>query len=146
MHNGSATDSDSVCGSSILSSPTTAAAKLLRIFFRGVAQLVARLVRDQEAVGSNPVTPTRLTKRYRCVWRKARRINRFRAFSGLDSFFQTIDANRRFRASALIRTGRFPFSGRCIQPVPFLNGVFSDWQRYFSQKRITKIWASFCWS
>ena len=60
MHNGSATDSDSVCGSSILSSPTTAAAKLLRIFFRGVAQLVARLVRDQEAVGSNPVTPTRI--------------------------------------------------------------------------------------
>ena len=26
--------------------------------FRGVAQLVARLVRDQEVVGSNPVTPT----------------------------------------------------------------------------------------
>ena len=36
----------------------TAAAQLLRFFFRGVAQLVARLVRDQEAVGSNPVTPT----------------------------------------------------------------------------------------
>ena len=28
------------------------------IIFRGVAQLVARLVRDQEVVGSNPVTPT----------------------------------------------------------------------------------------
>ena len=27
--------------------------------FPGVAQLVARLVRDQEAVGSNPVTRTR---------------------------------------------------------------------------------------
>ena len=26
--------------------------------FRGVAQMVARLVRDQEAVGSNPATPT----------------------------------------------------------------------------------------
>ena len=26
--------------------------------WRGVAQVVARLVRDQEAVGSNPVTPT----------------------------------------------------------------------------------------
>ena len=65
-HNGSAADSDSVCGSSILSSPTTAAAKLLRIFFRGVAQLVARLVRDQEAVGSNPVTPT--TKSSFTVW------------------------------------------------------------------------------
>ena len=75
-----------------------------------------------------------LTKRYRCVWRKARRINRFRAFSGPDFFFQTIDANRRFRASAPIRTGRFPFSGRCIQPVPFLNGDFSGWQRYFPQK------------
>ena len=28
------------------------------IIFRGVAQLVARLVRDQEAMGSNPVTST----------------------------------------------------------------------------------------
>ena len=28
--------------------------------FRGVAQLVARLVRDQEAVGSNPATSTKL--------------------------------------------------------------------------------------
>ena len=26
--------------------------------YPGIAQLVARLVRDQEAVGSNPVTPT----------------------------------------------------------------------------------------
>ena len=87
-----------------------------------------------------------LTKRYRCVWRKARRINRFRAFSGPDFFFQTIDANRCFRASAPIRTGRFPVSCRCVQPVPFFSGDFSGWQRYFSQKRITKTWASFCWS
>ena len=28
---------------------------------RGVAQMVARLVRDQEVVGSNPVTPTSVT-------------------------------------------------------------------------------------
>ena len=27
--------------------------------YRGVAQLVARLVRDQEAMGSNPVTSTK---------------------------------------------------------------------------------------
>ncbi len=27
-------------------------------FFRGIAQLVARLVRDEEAVGSNPAAPT----------------------------------------------------------------------------------------
>ena len=78
-----------------------------------------------EAGGSNPPSSSILTKRYRCVWRKARRINRFRAFSGPDFFFQTIDANRCFRASAPIRTGHFPFSGRCIQPVPFLSGDFS---------------------
>ena len=79
-------------------------------------------------------TPDILTKRYRCVWRKVRRINRFRAFLDPDFFFQTIDANRCFRASAPIRTGRFPFSGRCIQPAPFLSSVFHGWQRYFSQK------------
>ena len=32
--------------------------------FRGVAQLVARLVRDQEAVGSNPVTPIQKHRRF----------------------------------------------------------------------------------
>ena len=94
--------------------------------------------------GSNPGVTSILTKRYRCAWRKARRINRFRAFWGPDFFFQTIDANRCFRASAPIRTGRFPFSGRCIQPAPFLSSVFHGWQRYFSQKRITNTWASFC--
>ena len=146
-HNGSAADSDSARGSSILSSPTTPQQPSCCGFsLRGVAQLVARLVRDQEAGGSSPPTPTILTKRYRCVWRKARRINRFRAFSGLDSFFQTIDANRCFRVSAPIRTGRFPVSCRCVQPAPFFSGDFSGWQRYFSQKRIIKIWASFCWS
>ena len=92
-----------------------------------------------KAAGSNPVGRTILTQRYRCVWRKARRINRFRAFWGPDFFFQTIDANRCFRASAPIRTGRFPFSGRCIQPVPFLNGDFSGWQRYFSQKNSQRL-------
>ena len=99
-----------------------------------------------KAAGSNPVGRTIKNYRYRCVWRKARRINRFRAFSGPDFFFQTIDANRCFRASAPIRTGRFPFSGRCVQPVPFLNGVFPAGSCIFLKKRITKIWASFCWS
>ena len=87
-----------------------------------------------KAAGSNPVGRTILTKRYRCVWRKARRINRFRAFSGPDFFSQIIDANRCFRASAPIRTGRFPVSCRCVQPAPFFSGDFSGWQRYFSQK------------
>ena len=113
---------------------------------RNVHQKYPTNLRDQEASGSNPDTPTILTKRYRCVWRKVRRINRFRAFSSPDFFSQTIDANRCFRASAPIRTGCFPVSCRCVQPAPFFSGDFSGWQRYFSQKRITKIWALFCWS
>ena len=39
--------------------PQPQQANLLRFYYRGVAQMVARLVRDQEAVGSNPVTPTK---------------------------------------------------------------------------------------
>ena len=62
LHSGSAVDSDSTCGSSILSSPTSDNRSLnwLR-YFRGIAQLVARLVRDEEAVGSNPAAPTKKT-------------------------------------------------------------------------------------
>ena len=41
LHSGSAVDSDSTCGSSILSSPTRPQPNRLR-YFRGIAQLVAR--------------------------------------------------------------------------------------------------------
>ena len=88
----------------------------------------------QEALSSNLNTRTILTKRYRCVWRKVRRINRFRAFSSPDFFSQTIDANRCFRASAPIRTGHFPFSGRCVQPAPFFSGVFPAGSGIFLKK------------
>ena len=107
---------------------------IMKKLHRGVAQMVARMVRDHEAASSSLATPTILTKRYRCVWRKARRINRFRAFSGPDFFFQTIDANRCFRASAPIRTGHFPFSGRCVQPAPFFSGVFPAGSGIFLKK------------
>ena len=95
--------------------------------------------RQKRHEGSNPSHCAILTKRYRCVWRKARRINRFRAFSGPDSFFQTIDANRCFRASAPIRTGDYLPSDRCIRPAPFFSGVFHGWQRYFSQKNSQRL-------
>ena len=87
-----------------------------------------------KAAASNPVGRTILTKRYRCVWRKARHINRFRAFSSPDFFFQTIDADRSFSTSDSIRTGRFPFSGSCIRSAPFLSGAFLDWQQCFLKK------------
>ena len=108
-------------------------ARLLRFFFkmaeicaiptkplcRKTFRLDGLITPTLKAAGSNPVGRTILTKRYRCVWRKARRINRFRAFSSPDFFFQTIDANRCFRVSASIRTGHFLPSGRYIQPAPF---------------------------
>lgn len=59
LHSGSAVDSDSTCGSSILSSPTKNRSRTSCGIFRGIAQLVARLVRDEEAVGSNPAAPTK---------------------------------------------------------------------------------------
>ena len=90
--------------------------------------------RQKRHEGSNPSHCAILTKRYRCVWRKVRRINRFRAFSSPDFFSQTIDANRCFRASAPIRTGRFPVSCRCVQPAPFFSGVFPGWQQHFLKK------------
>ena len=67
LHSGSAVDSDSTCGSSILSSPTRPQPNRLR-YFRGIAQLVARLVRDEEAVGSNPAAPTKKSRpTYGCL-------------------------------------------------------------------------------
>ena len=118
---------------------TPCAARLPRFFFkmpkicaimikplrRSGFRLDGLITPTPKAAGSNPVGHTILTKRYRCVWRKARRINRFRAFSSSDFFFQTIDANRCFRVSASIRTGHFLPSGRYIQPAPFLSGDFS---------------------
>ena len=121
------------CG--ILIKLTCAAEMNIRVW----RSLVSRLNGVQEALSSNLNTRTILTKRYRCVWRKARRINRFRAFSGPDSFFQTIDANRCFRASAPIRTGDYLPSDRCIRPAPFFSGVFHGWQRYFSQKNSQRL-------
>ena len=60
--NGSTTDSDSVCEGSNPSSATknVAATVDAAILFRGIAQLVARLVRDQEAGSSSLPTPTNL--------------------------------------------------------------------------------------
>ena len=44
-------------------------------------------VGKDEVGSSNLATRTIKSYRYRCVWRKARRINRFRAFSSPDFFF-----------------------------------------------------------
>ena len=48
---------------------------------------IARVTPTHKVAGSNPVGHTIKSYRYRCVWRKARRINRFRAFLSPDFFF-----------------------------------------------------------
>ena len=52
-----------------------------------VAQLAEQLTRNEQVAGSNPATSSIKSYRYRCVWRKARRINRFRTFLKPDFFF-----------------------------------------------------------
>ena len=95
-----------------------------RVAHPGVAQLVARMVRDHEAVGSNPATRTIKSYRYRCVWRKARRINRFRAFFAQNSFYGAKDVKEDFGPSAQIRTGVFQIRGEYLRAAPFLNEQF----------------------
>ena len=95
--------------------------------------------RQKRFESSNLSISAILTKRYRCVWRKVRRINRFRAFSSPDFFSQTIDANRCFRASAPIRTGRFPVSCRCVQPAPFSAAIFPAGSGIFLKKESQRL-------
>mgnify|MGYP001852637949 CR=1 FL=1 len=59
---------------------------------------------NPEVVGSNPASATRISKRYRCHWRKASGINRFRAFLALNFTDFSIDANCPFRVTDRIRT------------------------------------------
>ena len=52
-----------------------------------MAQLVERVLGKDEVVSSNLIISSIKNYRYRCVWRKARRIYRFRAFLSPDFFF-----------------------------------------------------------
>ena len=62
---GSTTDSDSVClGSNPSSATMQMQQPMLLHFFRGIAQLVACLVRDQEAGSSSLPTPTNNNRRF----------------------------------------------------------------------------------
>ena len=61
-----------------------------------VAQLGERTVRIRKVDGSIPFRSTINSKWYRCHWRKASGINRFRAFSARIFTDDFIDVNRRF--------------------------------------------------
>ena len=89
------------------SSPATPA------IFDPLAQLAEHLPFKQGVRGSNPRRVTIKSKRYRCHWRKASGINRFRAFSARKFTDDSIDANRCFPLTGGIRT---PSSRRLATP------------------------------
>ena len=75
--------------------------------YPGVAQLVARMVRVHEAVGSTPATRTIKAKQYRCRRPEAYGINCFRAFLAQKFTVDSIDANHCFPLTGGIRTPFF---------------------------------------
>ena len=72
-----------------------------------------KIHRWRHRAGSSPATGTIKSKRYRCHWRKASGINRFRAFSAQKFDDDSIDANRCFPLTGGIRT---PSSRRLAKP------------------------------
>ena len=82
-------------------------------YHESLAQPAEHLTFNQGVRGSNPRWFTIKSKRYRCHWRKASGINRFRAFSARKFTDDSIDANRCFPLTGGIRT---PSSRRLAKP------------------------------
>ena len=83
--------------------------------YEPLAQPAEHLTFNQRARGSNPRWFTIKSKRYRCHWRKASGINRFRAFSAQKSIDSPIDANR---CSPLTGGTRTPIFQRLAKTKP----------------------------
>ena len=86
------------------------------------------------------------SKRYRCHWRKASGINRFRAFSARKFTDDSIDANHCFPLTGGIRT---PFFRRLANSEPcgaLFKAVIFKKGAIFLSIEYTKFEASICWS
>ena len=114
--------------------------------FDPVAQPAEQLPFKQWVRGSNPRRVTIKSKRYRCHWRKASGINRFRAFFARKFTNDSIDANHCFPLTGGIRTPffrRLAYSEPCgalFEAVIFKKGAI------FLSIEYTKFEASICWS
>ena len=99
---------------------------------------------EQDAAGSNPVTRTIKSKRYRCHWLKASGINRFRAFSArnITSFF--IDANSCLGVVSGKRTPCFQKLAGKIPVAPYLKAQFKkgadDKRRKYCTNKGVNLW------
>ena len=111
-----------------------------------IGHLGEQLTLNQWVLGSSPRWCTIKSKRYRCHWRKASGINRFRAFSVRKCTDDSIDANRYFPLTGGIRT---PSSRRLANPKPcgalFETEIFKK-GAIFLPVEYTKFGASICWS
>ena len=111
-----------------------------------VAQLGAHHIRIVGVEGSNPFESTIKSKRYRCHWRKASGINRFRAFFAQKFTNESIDANHCFPLTGGIRT---PFFRRLANSEPcgaLFEAVIFKKGAIFLSIEYTKFEASICWS
>ena len=105
-----------------------------------------QLTLNQWVLGSSPRWCTIKSKRYRCHWRKASGINRFRAFFARKFTNDSIDANHCFPLTGGIRTPffrRLAYSEPCgalFEAVIFKKGAI------FLSIEYTKFEASICWS
>ena len=111
-----------------------------------LAQSVEHLPFKQGVRGSNPRWVTIKSKRYRCHWRKASGINRFRAFFARKFTNDSIDANHCFPLTGGIRT---PFFRRLAYAEPcgaLFEAVIFKKGAIFLSIEYTKFEASICWS
>ena len=114
--------------------------------YASLAQSAEHLPFKQGVRGSNPRRGTIKSKRYRCHWRKASGINRFRAFFAQKFTNESIDANHCFPLPGGIRTPffrRLAYSEPCgalFEAVIFKKGAI------FLSIEYTKFEASICWS
>ena len=115
-------------------------------YYAPLAQLVEQLTLNQWVLGSSPRWCTIKAKRYRCHWRKASGINRFRAFFARKFTNDSIDANHCFPLTGGIRT---PFFRRLANSEPcgaLFEAVIFKKGAIFLSKEYTKFEASICWS
>ena len=111
-----------------------------------LAQSAEQLPFKQWVRGSNPRRVTIKSKRYRCHWRKASGIYRFRVFFARKFTNDSIDANHCFPLTGGIRT---PFFRRLANSEPcgaLFKAVIFKKGAIFLSIEYTKFEASICWS
>ena len=146
VRQGTLTPSSAGSSPAIPATPFRMAPSFFHMCHAPLAQSVEHLPFKQGVRGSNPRWVTIKSKRYRCHWRKASGINRFRAFFARKFTNDSIDANHCFPLTGGIRT---PFFRRLANSEPcgaLFKAVIFKKGAIFLSIEYTKFEASICWS